>query len=61
MNNNINNNLYRNKKSSISSNIRNITSALNFGKSNNQLVSNNIHINFNLNLNINNNNNNNSK
>ena len=60
MNNNINNNLYRNKKSSISSNIRNITSALNFGKSNNQLVSNNIHINFNLNLNINNNNSNNN-
>ena len=60
INNNINNNLYRNKKSSISSNIRNITSALNFGKSNNQLVSNNIHINFNLNLNINNNNSNNN-
>ena len=60
-NNEINNNIYRNKKSSISSNIRNITSAFNFGKSNQQLVSNNIHINFNLNLNINNNNNNNIK
>ena len=60
-NKNIYNNLYKNKNSATSSNIRNVTSAFNLGKSNNQLVSNNIHINVNLNLNINNNNNNNNE
>ena len=55
-----NSNLYNNKKSAVSGKIRNITSPFNLGKSNHQLVSNNIHINVNLNLNINNSNNNNN-
>ena len=55
-----NNNLYNNKKSALSGKIRNITSAFNLGKTDHQLVSNNIHINVNLNLNINNSNNNNN-
>ena len=56
---NNNNDLYANKKSAVSGKIRNITSHLNLGKPNQQLVSNNIHINVNLNLNINNSGNNN--
>jgi hypothetical protein len=55
-----NSNLYNNKKSAVSGKIRNITSPFNLGKTNHQLVSNNIHINVNLNLNINNSNNNNN-
>ena len=53
--NNINSNLYNNKKSSISGVI---STPFGLGKPHSQLVSNNIHINVNLNLNINNSDNN---